>query len=170
MTRQATFQGATFNVEGDLKVESKAPDFSLVKSDLSVFKLSENLGSVYVISVVPSLDTGVCQASARAFNKSVSSLNGVKLLCVSEDLPFASSRFCQTEGLDNVITLSNFRKLGDFAKDYGVKIVDGPLAGLLARAVFVINKQGQVVYVQYVNEITEEPDYEKAINAAKSAL
>lgn len=166
-----TFDGAAVTLSGTLPaVGSKAPDFTLCGADLSTFKLSENLGKVYVLSIVPSLDTGVCAASARKFNQEAAALDGVEVLCISEDLPFAAGRFCQAEGIKNVRTLSDFRRDGNFGEDYGVAIADGALRGLLSRAVVVINKDGTVAYTELVPEITHEPDYAKALAAANACL
>ncbi len=166
-----TFDGAKVTLKGSLPaVGSKAPDFTLCGADLSEFTLSKNLGKVYVLSIVPSLDTGVCAASARKFNQQAASLEGVEVLCISEDLPFASGRFCQAEGIEHVRTLSDFRHDGNFGEDYGVAIIDSPLRGLLSRAIVVIDKEGKVAYTQLVQEITHEVDYEKALEAAKACL
>ncbi len=166
-----TFDGAAVKLNGTLPaVGSTAPDFTLCAADLSTFTLSQNLGKVYVLSIVPSLDTGVCAASARRFNQDAASLPGVEVLCISEDLPFAAGRFCQAEGIKNVRTLSDFRHDGNFGTDYGVAIADGALRGLLSRAVVVIDKAGKVAYTELVPEITHEPDYAKALAAAKACL
>ena len=119
-----------------------------------------------ILNIFPSIDTGVCATSVRKFNEKAAGLKDTVVLAISKDLPFASGRFCSVEGIENVIPLSDFRKT-DFDKDYGVCMADGPLAGLLARAVVVINKDGDVVYTQMVPEITEEPDYDKALAAVK---
>lgn len=166
-----TFDGAAVTLAGTVPaVGSKAPDFTLCAADLSTFKLSENLGKVYVLSIVPSLDTGVCAASARRFNQEAATLEGVEVLCISEDLPFAAGRFCQAEGIEHVRTLSDFRRDGDFGTAYGVAVVDGALRGLLSRAVVVIDRNGNVAYTQLVDEITHEPDYAAALAAAKACL
>ncbi len=160
-----TFKGNPVNTGGNLPgVSSEAPDFSLVKTDLSELKLSDLKGKNVVLNIFPSLDTGVCAASVRRFNKEAGSLNNTTVLCISADLPFASSRFCGAEGLENVVTLSTFRD-SSFADKYGVLMTDGPLKGLLARAVVVVNPEGKVVYNELVPEIAQEPDYESAINS-----
>ena len=160
-----TFKGNPVNTGGSLPdVGSLAPDFSLVKTDLSELKLSDLKGKNVVLNIFPSLDTGVCATSVRRFNKEASSLNNTTVLCISADLPFAAGRFCGAEGLENVVTLSTFRD-SSFADKYGVLMTDGPLHGLLARAVVVVNSEGKVVYTELVPEIAQEPDYESAINS-----
>jgi len=145
-------------------VGTEAPDFVLVKSDLSEVTLSGLKGKHVVLNIFPSIDTGVCAASVRRFNKEASALNNTTVLCISADLPFAAGRFCGAEGLENVITLSTFRD-SSFADQYGVLMTDGPLRGLLARAVVVVNPEGKVVYTELVPEIAQEPDYNSAINS-----
>ena len=135
--------------------------------DLSDVALSQFAGSRKVLNIFPSIDTGVCAASVRKFNQLASELNNTVVLCISADLPFAQSRFCGAEGLNNVVTLSTLRG-AQFLADYGVAISAGPLAGLAARAVVVIDENDQVVYSQLVNEITEEPDYDAALAALKA--
>lgn len=136
-----------------------APEFTLTGSDLAPVKLSDYKGKRVVLNIFPSLDTGVCAMSVRRFNKEAASYDDTVVVCVSMDLPFAAKRFCTAEGIENVTVASAFRH-PDFGKEYGVQIVDGPLANLLARAVVVIDKDGKVMYSQLVNEITEEPDYD----------
>ncbi len=145
-------------------VGSKAPDFKLTKGDLSDVSLKEFAGKRKVLNIVPSLDTGVCAASARRFNQEASKLKNAVVLTVSCDLPFAQSRFCSAEGITGVVTLSELRER-KFGEDYGVRIVDGPLAGLLSRAIVILDEKDRVVYTQQVPEITIEPDYEKALAA-----
>lgn len=160
-----TFQGSPLNTCGDLpKVGEQAPDFLLVKNDLSEVKLSDFRGRNVILNIFPSLDTGVCAASVRRFNSDAASKADTVVLCISADLPFAAGRFCSTEGIENVITLSNFRDC-DFAKNYGVAMTDGPLKGLLARAVVVVNQEGKVIHSELVPEIAQEPDYKAAINS-----
>lgn len=162
---KTAFQGAETNTIGDLpKVGSIAPDFTLVKNDLSEVKLSDLKGKYIVLNIFPSLDTGVCAASVRKFNQEASSLPNTVILAVSADLPFAAGRFCTTEGIQNVVPASVFRN-GNFGKDYGVLIADGALNGLLSRAVIVINPEGKVIYEELVPEITEEPNYKAAISS-----
>jgi thiol peroxidase len=160
-----TLKGNPFNTSGSLpKVGEKAIDFSLVKSDLSVVSLADFKGSKLVLNIFPSLDTGTCAASVRRFNKEASELSNTKVLCISRDLPFAQARFCGAEGLDNVVTLSDFAT-GAFGKNYGLEIVDGPLANLHSRAVVVIDENGKVTYTQQVSEIVDEPNYEAVLAA-----
>lgn len=152
------FKGNPVNLNGEMPpVGSKAPDFTLVKGDLSETKLSDYAGKKLILNIFPSIDTGVCAASVRNFNK-VASEKGVTVLCISKDLPFAQSRFCGAEGLNNVITASDFR--GTFANDYGLLMNDGPLKGLTARAVIVLDENGTVTYNELVPDITQEPNYE----------
>lgn len=165
-----TFKGNPVQTIGTLPAKgSKAPDFRLTGSDLKDVALADFSGRVKILNIVPSLDTGVCAASARAFNKAAASLGNVVILTISRDLPFAQKRFCEAEGIDKVITLSELRDR-DFGKAYGVEMTTGPLAGLLSRAVVVLDAQDIVVYTQQVPEIAQEPDYESALSAAKKAL
>lgn len=143
-----------------------APDFEGVRGDLSTIKLSDYKGKKVVLNIFPSMDTEVCAASVRRFNKEASSLNNTVVLCISKDLPFAQSRFCTTEGLENVIPVSAFRST-DFDAAYGLLIQSAPMTGLLARAVVVVDEQGTIIYEELVPEITHEPDYEKALEALK---
>lgn len=159
------FKGSDVSTNGNLPAPgSKAPPFTLVAADLSEKSLADFAGKTIVVTINPSYDTGVCQATARKFNTEVTGNSDVKVVLVSADLPFAQARFCEAEGLKNVIPLSSFRS--SFASDYGVLITDGPLKGLTARAVVVIDGQGIVKHSELVPEITNEPDYV----AAKSAL
>ena len=148
---------------------TKAPDFNLVKNDLNEYTLKENKGKYVVLNIFPSLDTGVCAMSVRRFNEMASELPNTTVLCISKDLPFAQSRFCTVEGIENVVPLSDFRNTSSFGEAYGVLMKDGPLQGLLARAVVVINPQGEVVYSELVPEITQEPDYEAVLNVIPKA-
>ena len=148
---------------------TKAPDFNLVKNDLSEYTLNENKGKYVVLNIFPSLDTGVCAMSVRRFNEMASELPNTTVLCISKDLPFAQSRFCTVEGIENVVPLSDFRNNSSFGEAYGVLMKDGPLQGLLARAVVVINPQGEVVYSELVPEITQEPDYEAVLKVIPKA-
>lgn len=143
---------------------AKAEDFTLTGPDLSEHNLSDYAGKRKVISIVPSLDTGVCAKSTRKFNERATSLDNTVVLIVSADLPFAAARFCGAEGLENVTTLSTFRH-PDFARNYGVKILSGPMAGLCARAVLVLDEDNHVLHAQLVDEITNEPDYEAVLQA-----
>ena len=146
-----------------------APDFSLVKNDLSEYTLNDNKGKYVVLNIFPSLDTGVCAMSVRRFNEMAAALPNTTVLCISKDLPFAQSRFCTVEGIENVVPLSDFRNNSSFGEAYGVLMKDGPLQGLLARAVVVINPQGEVVYSELVPEITQEPDYEAVLKVIPKA-
>lgn len=162
---QITLKGNPFNTSGNLpKVGEKAPEFSLLKNDLSNTSLEDYKGSKVVLNIFPSLDTGTCAASVRRFNKEAGSLANTKVLCVSRDLPFAQARFCGAEGLENVITVSDFAT-GAFGKNYGLEIVDGPLANLHSRAVVVLDENGVVTYTQQVPEIVDEPNYEAVLAA-----
>ena len=148
---------------------TKAPDFNLVKNDLSEYTLNENKGKYVVLNIFPSLDTGVCAMSVRRFNEMASELPNTIVLCISKDLPFAQSRFCTVEGIENVVPLSDFRNTSSFGEAYGVLMKDGPLQGLLARAVVVINPQGEVIYSELVSEITQEPNYEAVLKVIPKA-
>lgn len=160
-----TFKGDKVNTSGELPQKgASAPDFTLVKSDLSEVSLSDFKGKNVILNIFPSLDTGVCAASVRRFNKEATALDNTVVLGISADLPFAAGRFCSAEGIENVISLSNFRAQ-DFGKNYGLLMTDGPLKGLLARAVVVIDKDGKVIHNELVPEIAQEPDYNSAINS-----
>jgi thioredoxin-dependent peroxiredoxin len=158
-----TLKGNPIHTVGQLPiVGSKAPEFTLAKSDLSDISLSDYKGKRVVLSIFPSLDTGICAAAVRRFNKEVQNLDNTVVICASMDLPFAHSRFCVAEGLENVISASIFRN-PEFGQNYGVTQADGPMRGLMSRAVVVINEEGKVIYTEQVPEIAQEPDYEKAI-------
>jgi thiol peroxidase len=160
-----TLKGNPVNTSGNLPEKGKqAPDFSLVKSDLTNLKLSELKGKKVILSISPSLDTSVCATSVRKFNILAAGKADVIVLAITKDLPFAHSRFCTTEGITNVVTLSGFRDNG-FGKSYGVDIVDGAFEGLYARSLVVIDKEGKVVYTQLVQEIATEPDFDAALAA-----
>lgn len=162
-----TLKGNQIKTIGDLPaVGSKIPDFTLVKSDLSRVSLSDFSGSKLVLNVFPSLDTGVCAASVRRFNQEAGDLENTKVLCISRDLPFAQARFCGAEGIENVVTLSDY-ETGAFGKDYNLTIADGPLANLHSRAVIIVDENGTVLYNEQVPEITTEPNYETALAAIK---
>lgn len=162
-----TFQGSPVALSGEMpKTGEKSPKFGGVRGDLSVLHLPDLLGKRVVINIFPSLDTEVCAASVRRFNKEASSLRNTVVLCVSKDLPFAQSRFCTTEGLENVVPVSVFR-CKCFEEHYGLTITEGPLKGLLARAVIIVNEEGIITYEELVSEITHEPDYEAALAALK---
>jgi thiol peroxidase len=148
-------------------VGSDAPDFVLTKTNLADVSLKDFAGNILVLNIFPSIDTPVCAASVRKFNVEAAKLDNCKVLCVSADLPFAHNRFCETEGIKNVIPASELRNR-DFGDDYGVRILEGPLAGLLARSIVLIDGKGKVVYTQLVPEITHEPDYDEALDFIKS--
>jgi thiol peroxidase len=155
-----TLKGNPIETVGELpKVGAAAPDFSLIKPDLSRASLKDFPGKK-VLNIFPSVDTAVCATSVRKFNEIVSK-RGVTVLCISEDLPFAQKRFCGAENLDKVVTLSAFRS--SFGKDYGVEMKTGPLAGLASRSVVVLDEQNKVLYVEQVPEIAQEPNYEAAL-------
>ena len=161
-----TIGGNPIHTIGDLPaVGSKAPDFKLTTGDLKDVTLADFKGKRKVLNITPSLDTGICAASARRFNKEASSLANVVVLNVSADLPFASKRFCTAEGLTGVTPLSTFRST--FGKDWGVTIVDGAVAGLTARSVVVLDEDDKVIYTELVPEHRQEPNYEKALAALK---
>ena len=162
-----TFKGNPIQTSGHLPDKGAvAPDFKLAKTDLSDVSLKDFAGKKKILNVVPSLDTGVCATSAKKFNEAVSALGSVVLLNVSADLPFAAGRFCESNALKNVVALSTFRS-PDFAKAYGVGIVSGPLAGLTARAVVVLDAQNRVLHAELVPEIAQEPNYEAALAAVR---
>jgi len=160
-----TFQGNPIRVAGSVPtVGSTAPAFSLVGKDLNDVTLADFSGQRKVLNIFPSIDTGVCAASVRRFNELASNLGNTVVLCISADLPFAQSRFCGAEGLDKVITLSTFRNAAVLA-DYGVALAEGALAGLAARAVFVLDADNNVLHAERVAEIVNEPDYAAAVAA-----
>ena len=161
-----TFKGSPVETIGALPaVNTKAPAFSLTKTDLSDVSLNDFAGKRLILNIFPSIDTPVCAASTRRFNEDGGKIDGTVVLCISADLPFAHSRFCELEGLKDVVPLSVFRS-PDFGKDYGVSITTGPLTGLLSRAIVIIDQSGTVTYTQQVAEIAEEPDYGAALEAA----
>lgn len=155
--------GNPIHTNGELPtVGSKATDFNLIKTDLGTASLADFSGSKVVLNIFPSIDTGTCATSVRTFNEKASSLSNTKVLCISRDLPFAQKRFCGAEGLENVINLSDFKD-GSFGKNYGLEIVDGPLAGLHSRVVIVLDENGTILHTEQVNEIADEPNYEAAL-------
>lgn len=160
---KVTLKGNPISISGELPaVGSQAPDFSLTGSDLKDVTLADFKGKKKLLNIVPSLDTPVCATSTKKFNEHAAGRNDVVMLMISADLPFAQQRFCHIEKLSNVITLSLMRSR-KFAKDYGVLITDGPLEGITARAVVVIDENDKVIYTQLVPEIGQEPDYEAAL-------
>lgn len=165
MTSTVTLGGNPFQVSGDFPQKGqKAPAFTLVGKDLADVSLSAFAGQRKVLNVFPSIDTPTCAKSVRAFNSQAGSLDNTVVLCISADLPFALSRFCGAEGLESVVTLSTMRGR-EFLEDYGVALSNGPLAGLAARAVIVLDGDDQVLYSQLVGEIKDEPDYDSALQA-----
>lgn len=163
---QVSFKGNNVHTAGNLpQVGEHVKDFTLVDVDLNEKKLSDYSGKYVVMNIFPSVNTGVCATSVRKFNEQASSLNNTKVLCISKDLPFAQKNFCAAEGLNNVEMLSDFRT--DFGHTYGVQLTDGPLQGLLSRAVIVVDPEGKVVYTEQVPEITTEPDYDAALESLK---
>ena len=160
-----TLNGAPFNTNGELpKVGEMAPDFNLKKVDLSTTNLSDFKGANLILNIFPSIDTATCATSVRTFNKRASELENTKVVCVSRDLPFAQKRFCGAEGIDNVITASDFAT-GDFGKNYGLELENGPLAALHARAIVVVDANGVVKHTELVSDIASEPNYDAAIAA-----
>jgi thiol peroxidase len=162
-----TFKGGAVTLQGNIvNVGDTAPDFTVLANNLTPVTLADSKGTVRIISVVPSVDTGVCDAQTRRFNEEAATLEGVTILTVSVDLPFAQGRWCAAAGIDKVQTVSDHRDLS-FGLNYGVVIKE---LRLLARSVFVIDANDKVVHVEYVNEVTNHPNYEAAIEAAKAAL
>lgn len=162
---QITLAGAPIHTIGQLPgIGEAAPDFVLTRTDLTDVSLKDFAGRRLVLNIFPSIDTEICAMSVRRFNAEINRFPNAVCLCASRDLPFAHARFCGTEGLDNVVAVSELRNL-DFGNRYGVRIMDGPLAGLLARAVVVIDAAGRVVYTELVPEIKAEPAYEAALAA-----
>lgn len=160
-----TLKGNTIHTMGEVpKVGDTAPNFTLTANNLSKMSLSDFKGYKVILNIFPSIDTGTCAASVRQFNKEASGLDNTKVLCISRDLPFAQARFCGAEGLEDVINLSDFAT-GQFGKDYGLEITDGPLANLHSRVVIVLDENGVVVHSQQVPEIVDEPNYQEALAA-----
>jgi len=162
-----TLKGNTIHTSGELPgVGEQAPDFRLAKVDLSNATLEDYKGHKLVLNIFHSLDTGTCAASVREFNKVATSLDNTKVLCISKDLPFAMTRFCGAEGIENVEMLSDFRD-GSFGKDYHLLFTDGPVEGLLSRCIIVLDENGKVLYNEQVSEVVEEPNYDAALEALK---
>lgn len=161
---QITLKGDPYRTSGELPdVGTRAPNFELVRQDLAIATLATYAGQKKVLNVFPSLDTPVCAMSVRTFNAKAAAHPGVVVLNVSADLPFAAKRFCAAEGIQGAETLSSFRST--FADDYGLRIAEGPLEGLCARAVLVVDANNDVVYTELVPEIAQEPDYDRALGA-----
>ncbi|MFO8144307.1 MAG: thiol peroxidase [Candidatus Syntrophosphaera sp.] len=164
---QTKLKGNPVQTYGPLpEIGSPARDFILTTNDLQDKTLADYKGQKILLNVFPSVDTAVCAMSVRKFNSEAAQVPDAVILCVSRDLPFALGRFCGAEGIDKAITLSEMRNR-DFGKDYGLEIMDGPMAGLLARAVLIIDEEGRIVYRQLVDDITHEPDYEAALEELK---
>ncbi|HLV37910.1 thiol peroxidase [Xanthomarina sp.] len=160
-----TFHGDPIQTSGTLpKVGTKAPDFKLTSTDLKTKSLSDYSGRKVVLNIFPSVDTGTCAKSVRQFNEEASELDNTKVLCISKDLPFALNRFCGAEGLNNVISLSDYKD-GSFGKNYGLTFTNGPLEALLSRCVVVLDEKGIVKYTEQVQEIADEPNYKAALEA-----
>jgi len=163
-----TLKGNAIHTLGSLpEIGNKAPDFQLVKNDLSSTSLSDYSGKKVVLNIFPSVDTGTCAKSAHEFNKAAADLNNTVILCVSKDLPFAQSRFCGAEGIDKVEMLSDFKD-GNFGKSYQVEFTDGPLQSLLSRAIVVLDENGNIVHTEQVPETVDEPNYTSALEALKN--
>lgn len=166
MSQSVTFLGNPVPIYGELpKVGEDAPNFALVGKDLNEINLHEYKGKRIVLNIFPSLDTDVCAASVRRFNVDASKLENTVVLCVSMDLPFAAQKFCVANGIDNVAPASGFRS--DFGQNYGVEITEGPMRGLYARCLIIIDENGKIMGTSLVPEITHEPDYDFALNLLK---
>ena len=164
-----TLGGNPANTVGNLpEVNSQAPAFTLTKSDMSTKTLSDYQGSKVVLNIFPSVDTGTCAQSVRQFNEEAAELSGVKVLCISKDLPFAQNRFCGAEGIENVEMLSDY-KTGSFGQDYGLAFADSAFESLLSRCVVVLNEEGKVIYTEQVQETGDEPNYKAALEALMDA-
>lgn len=158
-------KGIEIHTAGSLPAIGKtAPEFRLTKNDLSDFRLSDLRGKKVILNIFPSIDTGTCASSVRRFNQLASDMENVIVVCVSKDLPFAQKRFCGAEGIENVITASQYKDTS-FSDAYGVDLVDGALTGLMSRAIVVIDENGIVTYTEQVEDISSEPDYDKAMHA-----
>jgi thiol peroxidase len=167
MMAQITLKGDPIETTGSLpRVGTQAPSFVLTKTDLSDVGIKDFPGKTLVLNVFPSIDTSVCAASVKRFNTEAANLDNVVVLCISADLPFAHARFCEAEGLKNVIPLSAFR-YPNFGQDYGITITTGPLQGLLSRVIIIIDTSGRITYTEQVPEIAQEPDYDKALQSLK---
>ncbi|KAB1067643.1 thiol peroxidase [Tamlana haliotis] len=160
-----TLKGNKINTSGKLpEVGTKAPEFTLTGTDLSSKSLSDFSGSKVVLNIFPSVDTGTCAQSVRTFNKEASNLENTKVVCISRDLPFAQGRFCGAEGIENVVSLSDYKD-GSFGKAYGLDFVDGPLEALHSRCIVVLDENGVVKHTEQVNETVDEPNYKAALEA-----
>lgn len=160
-----SLNGNAINTKGNLpSIGSKAPNFELTKDDLSDVTLDNYKGTRVIMNIFHSIDTGTCAASVRQFNQEASELENVKILCISKDLPFAMARFCGAEGIENVETLSDFRD-GNFGDNYNLTYTDGPIKGLLARSIVVLDENGDILHTEQVHEVVEEPNYKAALEA-----
>ena len=160
-------KGNQTTTSGDLPpIGTQAPDFTATKTDMTDLSLKDFAGKKVILNIFPSIDTGTCAASAREFNKQLASLENTVVLCISKDLPFAHRRFCEVEGLKDVIPVSVFKNTS-FPDAYPVTVTSGPLTGLLSRAVVVIDETGKIIYTEQVSEITKGPDYKKALDSLK---
>ncbi|QBA64050.1 thiol peroxidase [Muriicola soli] len=159
------FKGTSASTAGELPaLGSQAPSFELSQTDLSRINLESFKGKKLILNIFPSVDTGTCAQSVRTFNHEAAELDTTAVLCISKDLPFAQNRFCGAEGIENVIMLSDYMN-DNFGKDYGIRFIDGPFEGLLARAVVVIDKEGKTVHSELVSNISDEPNYKAALEA-----
>jgi len=164
---EITIKGDPVNTCGELpKAGTRAPDFVLTKPDLSDITLKDIKGKKVILNIFPSIDTPVCSMSVRKFNEEITKFPGTEVVCVSMDLPFAHSRFCETEGIKNVTSASELRNR-NFGNDYGIRISEGPLAGLLARSIVILDENSKVLFSKIVTELTEEPDYEEVLGMLK---
>lgn len=164
---QVYLKGNPVDTIGELPaIGTQAPDFTLTKTDLSNVRLNDFIGQSVVLNIFPSIDTPVCAMSVRHFNKEADNLENTAVLCISADLPFSHERFCEIEELDDVMALSVFRS-PEFGTDYGVTISSGPLTGLLSRAIVIINPEGKIIYTEQVQEISQQPNYEKALQVLR---
>ncbi len=161
---EITLRGDVQHTSGDLPAAGSTPQFSLVGGDLSPVTNESLKGKNIILNIFPSIDTPTCAQSVRTFNENAAGKDNTVVVCVSADLPFAQTRFCGAEGLENVTVASTFRN-PEFGSDFGVRIEDGPLAGLMARAIVVLNGSGAVTHTELVSEIADEPNYEAALNA-----
>ncbi|MGB0390036.1 MAG: thiol peroxidase [Salibacteraceae bacterium] len=160
-----TLKGNAINTIGNLpKAYTPAASFELTATDLSTKSLNDFKGKKLVLNIFPSIDTGTCATSVRNFNKEAANLDNTLVLCISRDLPFAQNRFCGAEGIENVVMLSDF-KTGQFGKDYGLEIENGPLAGLHSRCIVIINEEGTITYTEQVSETVNEPNYKAALGS-----
>jgi len=160
-----SLNGNPINTKGNLpSIGSKAPNFELTKDDLSDVTLDNYKGSRVIMNIFHSIDTGTCAASVRQFNQEASELENVKILCISKDLPFAMARFCGAENIENVETLSDFRD-GNYGDNYNLTYIDGPIKGLLARSIIVLDENGVILHTEQVHEVVEEPNYKAALES-----